>query len=424
MNYLTGLRCPKCGKEYPIEVRLKGCTEHRDKPSNLTPIYDYDAIRKAFDRGRLAERPLTMWRYQEYLPANPGEIVTMGEGMTPLIPIPRLGKLIGVPRLYVKNETVNPTWSHKDRMASVAVSVAPQFGKRAITASSSGNAGSATAAYAARAGMDCVIFTVARFPQAMKTQMEVYGTKLVAMPTVQDRWKMVETLVDTFGWFTTAGFSSPPIGSNPYGVDGYKTVGFEVCEQFGWKAPDAVVIPTGGDLFWGAWKGFTEFHDAGYIGTLPRMIAAETFGPLKNALEKGLDFPEPVPSGPTVAISAGVPYSTYLFLKAIRDSQGTAEVAASDDAIMEMQLKLAALEGIYAEASSTQTLAVVKQLREAGRIREDEVVVAVLTSTGLKHPEITSERLPEIPQVEPELELVLDALEKTYGFTITQQPVG
>lgn len=419
MTYMTGLRCLRCGKEYPLDVMLKGCPDHPDKPANLTPIYDYEAIHKAFDRDRLGERPQTMWRYWEYLPAEPEHIVTMGEGMTPLVPIPRLGEEIGVPNLYVKNETTNPTWSFKDRMAAAAVSVAPQFGKTAITASSSGNAGSATAAFAARAGMDCVLFTVARFPQAMKVQMQVYGTRLIAMPTVQDRWKMVEALVDNYGWFTTAGFVWPAIGSNPYGVDGYKSIGFEISEQLGWKAPDALVVPTGGcDAFWGAWKGFTEFHNAGYIDKLPRMIAAETFGPLKNALDKNLDYVEEVAYGPTVAISVGTPYGTYQGLKAILDSNGDAQAAAGNDAIMEMQLKLAALEGLYAEASSVQTLAVIKQLRQEERIREDEVVVALLTSTGLKDPDVTAERMPEIPQVEPDLDAVLKALEETYGYEV------
>ncbi len=419
MSYMTGLRCLRCGKEYPLEVLLKGCTEHPDKPSNLTPIYDYDAIQKTFDPERLVERPQTMWRYWEFLPANPEDIVTMGEGMTPLVPLPRLGAEIGVPNLYVKNETTNPTWSFKDRMAAAAVSTAPQFGKKAITASSSGNAGSSTAAFAARAGMDCILFTVARFPQAMKTQMEVYGTKLIAMPTVEDRWKMVEALVDNYGWFTTAGFSWPAIGSNPYGVDGYKSIGFEVSEQLGWKAPDAFVVPTGGgDAFWGAWKGFKEFHNAGYIDSLPRMIAAETFGPLKNALDKGLDYVEEVEYGPTVAISVGTPYGTYQALKAIHESDGDAEAAGGNEAIMEMQLKLASLEGLYAEASSVQTLAVVKRLREQGRIQEDEVVVALLTSTGLKDPEVTSGHMPEIPEVEPDLDKVLAALKETYGYEV------
>lgn len=421
MSHLIGLRCPTCDRRYDVEVRLKGCDDHRDKPSNVTPEYDLDAIARTFDPGVLAPRPPTMWRYAEFLPAAVDEAVTLGEGLTPLIAVPRLGRSIGVPKLLVKNESVNPTWSHKDRLASVVMSVAPRFGKRAVTASSSGNAGSATAAYAARAGMDCVIFTVADFPQVMKTQMEVYGTKLVAMPTVQDRWTMVEALVDQFGWFTTAGFSWPPIGSNPYGVDGYKTVGFEICEQLDWEAPDVVVVPAGGDLFWGVWKGFAEFHQMGYVDRAPRMIAAETFGPLKHALAQGLDFPEVVASGPTVAISTGVPYSSALFMRAVKDSGGEAEVASGDDAIMAMQLQLAAQEGIYAEASSVQSLAVVKSLADQGRIGEDEVVVAVLTSTGLKHTEVTAERLPAIPQVEADLDAVLVALEETYGFEVTSQ---
>jgi threonine synthase len=421
MNYLTGLRCVRCGKEYPVEIRPRGCSEHRDKPANVTPVYDYGAIHKVFDRKQLASRPNTMWRYREYLPANPEDIVTMGEGMTPLIPVPRLGRSIGVPNLYVKNDTVNPTWSHKDRLASVVVSIAPRFRKRAVTASSSGNAGAALAAYAARAGMDCVIFTVAKFPQTMKTQMEVYGTKLIAVPTVQDRFKMVQALVDQFGWLSTADFNMPPIGSNPYGVDGYKTIGFEICEQLGWKAPDALVIPTGNDVMWGAWKGFTEFFDAGYIDRLPRMIAAETFGPLKNALAKGLDYVETVKSWPTVSISAGVPYSSYQMLKALLDSKGDADTAEGNDAIMDMQFRLAALEGIYAEASSVQTLTVVKQLRQAGRIKEDELIVALLTSTGLKHPEITLERMAPIPEVKPELNAVLQALRDSYHFEVAPQ---
>lgn len=424
MNYLTGLRCIYCDKEYPIEVRLEGCEEHPTIPANLTPVYDYDAIQDDFSRDKLAERPHTMWRYWEFLPAEPEDIVTMGEGMTPLVPIPRLGSEIGVPNLYIKDETRNATWSFKDRMAAAAVSVAPRFGKQAITASSSGNAGSATAAFAARAGMDCVLFTVAEFPQTMKTQMEVYGAKLIAMPTIQDRWKMVKAFVDEFGWFTTADFNWPIIGSNPYGVDGYKSIGFELCEQLDWRTPDAVVVPVGaGDAFWGTWKGFTEFYDVGYIDGLPRMIAAETFGPLKNALEKGLEFPEVIDAdySSTVAISVGVPYGTYQSMKAIHDSRGDAEAAEGNDAIMEMQLKLAALEGIYAEASSVQTLAVVKQLRQQGRIEEDEVVVALLTSTGLKHPEVTIERLPSIPEVDPNLEDVLRALEETYDFEVVRQ---
>lgn len=421
MSNLIGLRCPTCGTEYPAEVRLKGCDKHRDKPSNVTPEYDTARIKRDFNPARLVRRPPTMWRYAELLPADAEVSVSLGEGLTPTIPVPRLGRAIGVPKLMVKNESVNPTWSHKDRLASVVMSIAPRFGKNAVCASSSGNAGSATAAYAARADMDCVIFTVADFPEVMKTQMQVYGTKLVAMPTVRDRWTMVEALVDDYGWFTTAGFSWPPIGSNPYGVDGYATIGFEICEQLGWRTPDTVVVPAGGDLFWGVWKGFDLLRHLGFVEDAPRMVAAETFGPLKHALEIGLDFPEVVPTGPTVAISTGVPYSSALFLRAVQDSGGLAEVTPGDEATMRMQLELAALEGIYAEASSVQTLAVVERLAVEGRIDDDEVVVAVLTSTGLKHTQVTSDRLPPIPFAEPDVGAVLDVLQQTYGFKVRSQ---
>lgn len=421
MSHLTGLVCPICGRQYPIEVRLKGCDDHRDAPASVTPDYDYDAIAASFDPEALVTRPPSMWRYHELLPAELDDAVTLGEGMTPLVPVPRFGETIGLPRLLVKNESMNPTWSHKDRMASMATSTAARFGRTAITASSSGNAGSATAAYAARAGMDCIIFTVSDFPQVMKVQMEVYGTKLVAMPTVQDRWTMVEALVDDYGWLTTAGFSWPPIGSNPYGVDGYRTLAYEVCEQLGWQAPDTVVVPAGGDLYWGVWKGFAEMDRLGVVDGHPRMVAAETFGPLKQTLAQDLDFPVMVEGGPTVAISTGVPYSSALFLKAVRDSGGLAEVAEGDDALMDAQLQLAALEGIYAEASSVQSLAVAARLAAEGRIDPDEVVVCVLTSSGLKHTEITAARLPEIPAVEADLDAVLAALEATYGFTVTAQ---
>jgi threonine synthase len=421
MSYVKGLRCLRCGKEYPPEVMLKGCTEHRDKPANLIPFYDYEAIYKIFDPHNLQDRPLTMWRYWEFLPANPEDIVTLGEGMTPLIPIPKLGKEIGVPNLLIKNESVNPTWTHKDRMATSAVSVAPQFNKKAITASSSGNAGAATAAFAARAGMDCVIFTTAESAPAMRTQMQAYGAKLIIMPTGSDRWKMVETLVDQYGWFTTADFSWPPIGSNPYGVDGYKSIGFEICEQLGWKVPDVMVVPAcGGDAFYGTWKGFSDFHAAGYVDKTPRMIAAETFGPIRNALDKDLDYVEEIEEYETVAISVGAPYSTYMAMKAVIDSKGDAEAVTGNDAIMEMQFKLAELEGIYAEASSVQALTIVKQLRQKDRIEQDEVVVALLTSTGLKHPEITMEYLPEIPVIEPSLDALQSALMETYGYEIIQ----
>ncbi len=417
MSYLTGLKCLRCGEEYPITPMFQGCPKHEgDLVANLTPTYDYDGIRRAFSREALTNRPPSMWRYHEFLPPDEDQIVTLGEGFTPLLPCPSLGKEIGLQHLYVKDETRNPTWSFKDRMASSAVSMAGRFGGKVITGSSSGNAGSATAAYAARAGLDCVLFTTQQFPLAMKVQMQSYGTKLIAYPTIEDRWRMVKVCVDQLGWYPVTVFSLPMIGSNPYGVDGYKSIGYEIIEQLGWRAPDVVVAPVGaGDAFYGTWKAFQEWYDFGYIDKLPRMIAAEVFGPLQNALEKGLDYVEPVSSGPTVAISVGSYVSTYQALKVLHESGGVAR-RASDEEMVAMQKALGGQEGIYAEMSSVLSLAVVKGLIDEGVISQDDTVVSLLTSAGIKDPEVTARFMPDIPLIEPNLDALREMLEQAYKF--------
>lgn len=420
MNHVTGFACLRCGRFYDEKKMFKGCPDcaKRGKPSNVSVQYDYDALRKAFSVKKLEGRPSTMWRYRELLPPDEDDIVTLGEGLTPLLPVQRLGARVGLPRLYVKDESRNATWSFKDRMCSSAVSVAKEFGASVITTSSSGNAGAATAAYAARAGKECVIFTLQRFPTAMKVGMAVYGTRLIACPTLLDRWRMVEKCVDEYGWYPTAGFTWPLIGSNPYGIDGYKTVAYEICEQMGWKVPDVVVVPVGaGDAFFGAWKGFNELRDFGIIDSVPRMVAAEVLGPIENAIRKGLDYVEEVPYRQSVGISVGMYISTYQALKTVVDSRGAAR-SASDDEMLEMQHALAASEGIYVECSSVLSVAVAAKLTAEGAIRENETVVCFLTSSGLKDPETSLRYLPDIPLIEPNLDALRDALEKTYGTQI------
>lgn len=418
MSYLIGLKCLRCGRMYPAEPLFQGCANCQDwRHSNLQGVYDYEAIARTFDPARLAERPLTMWRYHEFLPVDPENIVTIGEGMTPLLHCKRLGRELGLSRLYVKEESRNPTWSFKDRMASAAVSKAVEFGAPVITTSSSGNGGAATAAYAAQAGLPCVIFTTTDFPPTMLSLMQVYGAMLVTVPTVEDRWHMVKHYVDERGWYPIQNFLVPPIGANPYGIDGYKTIAYEVCEQLDWQAPDVFVVPVaGGDAFVGPWKGFNEFCELGYVDGRPRMIAAEVFGPLRSALDRDLDYVEAVPGGKTVAVSTGATNSAYQSLKTIRDSGGTA-VVASDEEIMAMQILLAESEGIYAEASSVLTLAVIKRMRDRQEIDEDEVVVALLTSSGIKDPAVTQPYVPAIPAIEATPESLEEALHEAYGFT-------
>lgn len=375
-------------------------------------MYDLDAVRRGFSPAALAGRPMTLWRYRELLPVGEPYIVTLGEGMTPLIPAPRLGRRYGVPRLYLKDESRNPTWSFKDRLASVGASKALELGATTLAIASTGNAGAAAAAYAARAGLRAVIFTTQQVPLTMRALMQTYGAVVVAVPTMADRWTMVRRGVEELGWFPVQNYVAPPVGANPYALEGAKTVGFELCEQLGWRTPDVVVAPvSAGDLPVGAWLGFLQLRDLGITDRVPRMVAAEVFGPISNALARGLDHIEAVPTRPSVAVSAAVANSAYQCLRMVRESGGTALVA-SDEEIMAAQLELAATEGIYAEPSAALPLAAIKKLAARGELREDELVVALVTSTGLKDPQATRPYLGEIPLIEPSFEALLKLLQE------------
>jgi threonine synthase len=417
VSFLTGLSCLRCGATYPVGRMFEGCPRCApESPSNLTTRYDYERIRRSVSRDDIRDRPRTMWRYRELLPVDAADVVSIHEGWTPLIHCRRLGAQMGLRRLYVKEESRSATWSFKDRMASAAISMAGALGAEVVVTSSSGNGGAATAAYAARAGLPCVVFTTTQFPAAMRIQMQAYGPLLFTTPTMQDRWDMTRRCVRELGWYPVQNFLDPPIGANPYGIDGYKTIAHEVCEQLDWRTPDLFVVPVAsGDAFVGPWIGFNEMLDLGWVsGARPRMIAAEVFGPLKAALAAGLERVAKVPGGKTVSISAGGTNSAYQALKTVRDSQGAAETA-TDEEVMEMQLALARAEGIYAEASSVLTLAVIKKLRERREIEADNVVVALLTSTGLKDPDVTLTYLPAIAAIQPTLDDLERGLWEHYG---------
>lgn len=358
-----------------------------------------------------------MWHYRELLPVDESNVTTIGEGGTPLVAVPRLGAKLGIPNLHVKDESRNPTGSFKDRLAAGAVSAARQLGREVVVGSSSGNAGAAVAALAARAGMPCVMFTTQRFPLAMKTQMSVYGTYLLAAPTMQDRWMLMEAGVEKHGWFPVTVFRYPFFGSNPYGIEGYKTIGYEIADQLD-RLPDDIVFPVGaGDAFSGAFKGLTEYARAGVTDRVPRMHAAEVFGPLERALASGSDVVEAVDTGgaPTVAISVGSNLSTYQALDVLQRSGGSAR-SASDAEMLQAQRDLASLEGLWVETSSALSVAVLPKLVAAGAIDPDGLVVAVLTSTGLKDPETTADSLPGIPDTEADFDDTVRVLRESYGF--------
>jgi threonine synthase len=421
MTYALGLRCPNCEENYPLSVMVNGCPACRTSEyvSNVEVTYDFEKIASRLNRETLATRPATMWRYAELLPvSNPGHVISLGEGLTPLVPLPSVGQQMGLRRLYLKNEGINPTWSYKDRMCSVAISMAVEMAAPGIVASSSGNHGASAAAYAARAGLPCIVLTLPDVPEAMKVLMQAYGAYVVATPRPSDRWILAEMLVEQ-GWYAVTNFTAPAVGSNPFGVEGHKTIAFEIAEQLAWAAPDVVALPVGyADGLAGVWQGFTDLLRLGWIDQRPRMIAAEIHGPLANAMGQGLRHVTAVPSRRnSVAFSIASTISATQGLRALRESRGEA-LCVEDDEIMSMQLRLAAAEGIYVEPAAAASLAAVGQLVGRGQVGPDERVVVVASSTGLKDPAATQAHLPAVPVIAAEANALETALRDTYHFDL------
>lgn len=418
MSHLTGLACIRCRAAFGVEPRFDGCPAcRRTAPANLTPQYDFGAIAREFPVESLRHRPADLWRYRELLPVDPADAATLGEGMTPLLHCERYGRRIGLARLFLKDESRNPSGSFKDRLAVTALAMTRRFRARAVGVSSTGNAGAAAACYAARMGLPCIVLTVRGASSALMAQIRAYGAMVMAAETKAQRWKLLQTAVAEWGWYPTSPYFGPPVGSNPYGVDGYKTLAYEVCEQMDWDPPDWCVLPVAyGDALFGMYKGFDELARLGWIRKRPRMAAAEMAGSLTAALASGEDvLPEiPAPT-PCVAGSISVDRSTYQALHALRGSRGTARVV-ENGALPGLQRDLAADEGIYAEPSSLAALAAVGRLCEEGEIGADDTVVVVNTATGLKDPAATAAHAPETPTVGDDVHEFLGTLKDVYGY--------
>ena len=322
----------------------------------------------------------------------------MGEGMTPLIRCDRLGAALGLNNLYVKDDSRNPTWSFKDRMASVGASMALDFETQVLTAASSGNAGAATAAYAARAGLQAVVFTALKFPLTMRMFMQAYGTKIMATPTAPDRSTMVLEGVQEHGWFPIQTMMQPPIGACVYSIEGNKTFAYELCEQLDWQPPDVVVAPcSGGDSIAGAWRGFNEWRQLGYIDKVPRMVALQTYGILRRALESGANHP-----------SGDRPAAERRYL--LRHDQQLLSVPAYAPGFTRRGHRTPATTRLWPcsccwlrprasgprprQHSAWQPS---EKLRDRGDIGTDQVVVAWITSGGLKDPTVMEPYVPRNP---------------------------
>lgn len=421
---LTGLACIRCGTPAAPADFHTGCAvcAERQKPANVTTVYDLERARPAFEPQALARRPRGMWRYDALLPFSAAEAVTLDEGGTPLVSAPRLAKKLGVRTLWVKDESRNPTWSFKDRSASVAATHARALGSPALVASSTGNAAAAMAAYARRAGLPGVVLFAKSVEPIMSAFVRAYGAYAVATPTKSDRWVLMRHCVEDWGFYPAGSYRTPPVGGNPYMIDGYKTIGFEIWEQLGRRQPDWIFGPTGyTNLLYGVHKSFKELNAMGLVEGTPRIGIAEAYGSLSNALAQGLDTVPAMPvDRPTVAISMGTAQNAYQGLLTVRESNGIA-MQVGDEQILAAQKLLAETEGIFGEtASVTGLAALIAQLRE-GHVEPDAEFVLILTSTGLKTLGVTAGVGRHDPATNA-VPLVLtvdefaETLRSTYGF--------
>src|SRR6266481_4984973 len=380
-DVVRGLKCRLCGKAYGKEP-LNFCTEDFGP---LEVDYDYDAIRESLSSAKIALRPYNMWRFAELLPLDGEPTVGAQVGGTPLIRAQNLAEELGVEKLWIKNDAVNfPTLSFKDRVVSVALSKAREFGFQTVGCSSTGNLANSVAANAAAAGLESYIFIPADLEKSKVLSTCVYGAKVVGVSGTYDEVNRLCTQVAfKYGW----GFVN--INLRPFYAEGSKTVGFEIAEQLGWRVPQHVVVPmAGGSLIGKVQKAFQELARVGLIDDPACKIhGAQPAGcnPISSAVKAGSDTHRPVRKPNTIAksLAIGDPADGYFAIKVMRETGGCGE-DVNDKEIAEAMLLLAQTEGIFAETAGGVTLAVTQKLIEQGKIPRDEEIVIAITGNGLK----------------------------------------
>jgi threonine synthase len=388
------LVCVHCGAAYPQDQIIYTCS----RCGHLLSVeYDLDDIEVS--RGEWNRRPLSVWRYREILPVR-GEPVTLQEGGTPLYHLKKIGKDLGLPELYAKHEGMNPTGSFKDRGMTVGVSMALELGMKSVACASTGNTSASLAAYAAKAGVPCVVLLPAgKVALGKVAQALMHGARVISIRGNFDRaLEMVHELCVSHGLYLLNSV-------NPYRLEGQKTIGFEVIDQVG-GVPDRMVLPVGnaGNIS-AVYKGLKELEALGFIDRLPMMTGIQAAGsqPVVRAIEQNLNvlIPESNPETVATAIRIGAPVNAEKALVAIRATGGTA-AAVTDEEILAMQKDLARKEGIGVEPASAASVAGVRRLVEHGLIDRDERIVCVVTGHLLKDPETV------VRQCEPPVEIDAD----------------
>jgi threonine synthase len=375
------LECSACGKKYDANIEQHLCT--CGKP--LLARYDLRRAAATLTLENLKARPRSLWRYAEVLPNDPP--VSLGEGMTALVPVPRLGASMGLQRLYVKDEGLNPTGSFKARGMTAAVTRAKQLGAKALAAPTAGNAGGALAAYAAAAGLPAVIVMPADTPVANVMECQAFGAKVVKLNgLISDCGKYVAEHKDREGWYDVSTLKEP------YRIEGKKTVGYELWEQFEGKLPDVILYPTGGGVgLIGMCKAFDEMQEMGWIGAArPRMVAVQAEGcaPIVKAWEAHQNSAEFFKNAATIASGLRVPgpLGDLLILGMLRQTKGTA-LTVTDEEMLHACRELASLEGIFAAPEGAATVIAARKLAASGWIAPQESAVLFNTGTGYKYTE-------------------------------------
>jgi len=382
---VTHLECALCGLKHEAH-RLHNLCTGCGKP--LLVRYDLERAKMTLTKDSLVSRRPDLWRYREVLPVEDDRnIVSLGEGWTPLVHAPRLGKRIGIHELYIKDESQNPTQSFKARGMAAAVSMAKELGATKLAVPSAGNAAGALAAYAARAGLKSYIFMPRDTPRANVVECEQTGARVTLMDgLITDCGAEVARRKEKEGWFDVSTLKEP------YRVEGKKTLGYEVAEQLNWELPDVIIYPTGGGTgLIGMWKAFDEMERMGWIGNRrPRMVTVQAEGcaPIVRAFEEGNRFADEFPNASTTASGLRVPKAIgdFLILDALRASGGTA-VSVTDEELIAATREIGAAEGIFCAPEGAACWPALKKLMETGEVRQGERVVLFNTGSGVKYME-------------------------------------
>jgi len=406
MSFAYALACRECGREYGLKP-IFSC-DFCFGP--LEVLYDYDLVQDAMTIDAIESGPPTIWRYGPLLPVDPQYKVDIGTGFTPLIRADRLAKAIGIDTLWIKNDTVNPTWSFKDRVVSMAIGRAREFGFEAMACASTGNLANSIAAHSAAAGMDCFVFIPDDLEAGKVVGSGIYHPTLV---TINGSYDDVNRVCTELSYRRPWAFVN--INVRPYYAEGSKTLAFETAEQLGWRAPDRVVVPmASGSLFTKIWKGFQELEKIGLIqNPKTKMSGAQAQGcsPIATAYEAGsMNFVPQKPDTIARSLAIGNPADGYYALKTMEQTGGGAAMASDREILEGIQL-LAETEGVFAETAGGVTIACLKKLVEQGVIAKNEETVAYITGAGLKTIEAVSSEIRAPIHIQPKVEEFDAALE-------------